>query len=73
MSIEYGYRARLMERYSAAPEPQRRDTTRKEHFEVVLAAIAAGRAEILKLHRAGMIHDEAFGTPRCSSAASSTG
>jgi hypothetical protein len=31
---------------------------RKEHFDVVLAAIAAGRKEILRLHRSGMIRDE---------------
>ena len=34
----------------------------REHHEVVLAAIAAGRAEILNLHRAGMIHDEVLRT-----------
>jgi CPA1 family monovalent cation:H+ antiporter len=28
------------------------------HFDVVLAAIAAGRAELLRLHRAGEIEDE---------------
>ena len=33
------------------------DGHREEHFSTVLAAIAAGRAEILRLHREGSIHD----------------
>ena len=53
---QYGYRARLTERYSG--ESEVRTANVKEHYEVVLAAIAAGRAEILTLHRLGMIHDE---------------
>ena len=28
------------------------------HFDVVLAAIAAGRAELIRQHRAGLIEDE---------------
>src|SRR5215469_13908777 len=57
---QYGYRARLTERYIG--EAGARAVNRKEHFEVVLAAIAAGRAEIVKLHRSGMIHDEVLRT-----------
>jgi len=57
---QYGYRARLTERYSG--EDGARAVARKEHFEVVLAAIAAGRAEIVSLHRSGMIHDEVLRT-----------
>src|SRR5215468_283148 len=57
---QYGYRARLTERYSG--EAGARAVARKEHFEVVLAAIAAGRAEIVRLHRSGMIHDEVLRT-----------
>ena len=57
---QYGYRARLTERYSS--EAGARAAARKEHFEVVLAAIAAGRAEIVRLHRSGMIHDEVLRT-----------
>jgi CPA1 family monovalent cation:H+ antiporter len=53
---QYSYRARLTERYSG--ESEVRTANVKEHYEVVLAAIAAGRAEILTLHRLGMIHDE---------------
>ena len=30
----------------------------RAHFDVVLAAIAAGRAELIRLHRAGPIEDE---------------
>jgi CPA1 family monovalent cation:H+ antiporter len=57
---QYGYRARATERYSREAEVLAGD--RKEHFEVVLAAVAAGRAEILRLHRSGMIHDEVLRT-----------
>ena len=28
------------------------------HFDVVLAAIAAGRAELIRIHREGLIEDE---------------
>jgi CPA1 family monovalent cation:H+ antiporter len=31
---------------------------RRAHYDVVLAAVAAGRAELLRLHRSGRIHDE---------------
>jgi monovalent cation/hydrogen antiporter len=57
---QYGYRVRLIERNSR--EAEARAVDRKEHFEVVLAAIAAGCAEILRLHRLGMIHDEVLRT-----------
>lgn len=30
----------------------------RSHFDVVLAAIAAGRAELIRIHRAGLIEDE---------------
>jgi CPA1 family monovalent cation:H+ antiporter len=53
---QYGYRVRMAERYGHETEALAGD--RKEHFDVVLAAIAAGRKEILKLHRSGMIRDE---------------
>ncbi len=57
---QYGYRVRVTERYSRETEARAGD--RREHYEVVLAAIAAGRAEILRLHRSGMIHDEVLRT-----------
>jgi Na+/H+ antiporter len=52
---QYGYRARAAARFSEA-EGQL-IARRQEHFTVVLAAVAAGRAELLRLHRAGEIHD----------------
>jgi CPA1 family monovalent cation:H+ antiporter len=52
---QYAYRARATARFSetaGALIDQKRD-----HFNVVLAAICAGRAEILRLHGSGSIHD----------------
>lgn len=53
---QYTYRATIAERFAAAPQ----DFTggRESHYDVILAAIAAGRVELLKLHRAGRIHDD---------------
>jgi Na+/H+ antiporter len=52
---QYGYRARATARFSEAAGELIEH--RREHFTVVLAAISAGRAEILRLHRTGTIHD----------------
>jgi monovalent cation/hydrogen antiporter len=52
---QYGYRARAAARYSQS-EGQLIDR-KQEHFTVVLAAVAAGRVEVLRLHREGSIHD----------------
>jgi monovalent cation/hydrogen antiporter len=52
---QYSYRARAAARFSEAAgglAEQKRD-----HFTVVLAAITAGRTEILRMHSAGSIHD----------------
>jgi CPA1 family monovalent cation:H+ antiporter len=57
---------RLLERYqrkatSLANYPGREDDYRPSlhaHFDVVLQAIAAGRAELLRLHRSGGIDEE---------------
>lgn len=52
---QYGYRARAAARYS-----QDEDSlveSKNQHFEAVLAAVAAGRDELLRLHRQGEIHD----------------
>ena len=52
---QYGYRARAAAQFSEAEGgliPRKR-----EHFTVVLAAVAAGRVEVLRLHRDGVIHD----------------
>ncbi|AOJ77747.1 Na+/H+ antiporter [Burkholderia ubonensis] len=53
---QYTYRAALTERTKDAP--QYPPEVRAAHYDVVLAAIAAGRAELLRLHRSGQIHDE---------------
>ena len=52
---QYGYRARASARFHASGGAL--DPDRREHFRVVLAAIAAGRERILELHDAGQIHD----------------
>ena len=57
---QYGYRARAFARFveaGGALEPDR-----KEHFRVVLAAIAAGRERVLQLHQDGTIHDSVLNT-----------
>ncbi len=53
---QFTYRADIMARLSASQQDATAE--RRAHFEVMLAAAAAGRAEILKLHRSGQIHDE---------------
>ncbi|OXH91569.1 Na+/H+ antiporter, partial [Burkholderia multivorans] len=53
---QYTYRAALTERLK--DEPAFPDSARAAHYDVVLAAIAAGRAELLRLHRSDRIHDE---------------
>jgi CPA1 family monovalent cation:H+ antiporter len=52
---QYGFRARAARRFSDEEAILLKD--RNEHFSVVLDATAAGRAELLRLHRAGEIHD----------------
>ncbi|SAK71936.1 Na+/H+ antiporter membrane protein [Caballeronia hypogeia] len=53
---QYTYRATLTQRFQNMEEFP--TDARHAHYDVVLAAIAAGRAELLKMHRAGEIHDE---------------
>ncbi|MDS0792670.1 Na+/H+ antiporter [Burkholderia pseudomultivorans] len=53
---QYTYRAQLTER--AKNEPEYPAEVRAAHYDVVLAAIRAGRAELLRLHRSNRIHDE---------------
>ena len=57
---QYSYRARATTRFSEAAETLIEH--KREHFKVVLAAVAAGRAEILRLHGAGSIHDRVLAT-----------
>ncbi|HZZ11403.1 MAG TPA: Na+/H+ antiporter [Paraburkholderia sp.] len=53
---QYSYRARLTEAYqSEAAYPP---AVRVAHYDVVLAAVSAGRTELLRLHRTGLLHDE---------------
>ena len=52
----YRKRDAAVERYAGAAETFTDDL--KAHFDVVLAAIKAGRAELIRLHRAGQIEDE---------------
>jgi CPA1 family monovalent cation:H+ antiporter len=52
---QYSYRAGAASRFSESPEalaPHRVD-----HFTTILAAISAGRRELLRMHRANEIHD----------------
>ena len=52
---QYGYRARAAARFSETAGTLVGE--KRAHFEAVLAAVAAGREEVLRLHRAGEIHD----------------
>jgi len=52
---QYTYRARATARFSESNGALIQH--KREHFHVVLAAISAGRAEILRLHSSGSIHD----------------
>ncbi len=52
---QYSYRARASARFHEADGGL--DGDRDEHFQIVLAAVAAGRNELLRLRDAGDIHD----------------
>jgi CPA1 family monovalent cation:H+ antiporter len=53
---QYSYRARITEAYQLEAEYPAEE--RAAHYDVVLAAIAAGRTELLRMHRSGQIDDE---------------
>jgi monovalent cation/hydrogen antiporter len=53
---QYGYRARLSNDHRDDPEVPA--TVRHAHYDTVLAALEAGRAELLDMHRSGLLHDE---------------
>jgi CPA1 family monovalent cation:H+ antiporter len=53
---EYGRRASGAARY--ADDAEAAMPTIRAHFDVVLAAVAEGRAELIRLHRQGQIEDE---------------
>jgi monovalent cation/hydrogen antiporter len=53
---QYSYRAQLTKQFEdAADYPAE---IRTAHYDVILAAVAAARTELLRLHRTGQIHDE---------------
>ena len=53
---QYSYRADVIARFAERQDEAAGE--RRAHFEIMLAAASAGRAELLRLHRAGRIHDE---------------
>jgi CPA1 family monovalent cation:H+ antiporter len=53
---EYRRRERATERYAAAADDLMPNI--RTHFDMVIAATAAGRAELIRLHRQGKIEDE---------------
>ena len=53
---KYRQRAASSERYAEEPDAVMADL--RPHFDVMLAAIAAGRAELIRLQREGKIEDE---------------
>jgi len=56
MLEEHRKRMNFMERYEADASTTMDGL--RSHFDVLLAAIAAGRAELIRIHRAGLIEDE---------------
>jgi CPA1 family monovalent cation:H+ antiporter len=53
---QYSYRARAAARFAEAAGGL--NEQRAAHFSIVLAAVKAGREEVVRLHRARDIHDE---------------
>jgi len=52
---QYGHRARVAAQYTTDRDEHK--PLKQEHFNVLLAAINAARAETLRMHRSGEIHD----------------
>ena len=52
----YRKRAEVTERYAGGPDAFMEYI--RPHFDATLAAIAAGRAELIRLHRSGQIEDK---------------
>ena len=57
---QYTYRANAAVRYHEADGSLRE--SKNEHCEAVLTAVAAGRREILRMHRKAEIHDDVLHT-----------
>lgn len=53
---QYGYRAHMSE--SHKDDPMLPEAVRASHYEVILAAVAGGREELLQMHRAGELQDD---------------
>ncbi|KWF32740.1 sodium:proton antiporter [Burkholderia diffusa] len=53
---QYQYRARVSAEHKDAPEVP--PGVRYSHYDAVLTAIAAGRLELLRMYRSGLLHDE---------------
>lgn len=56
MLQEHQKRMQFMERYAADADAAMEDL--RPHFAILLEAIAASRAELIRIHRAGLIEDE---------------
>ena len=59
----YRSRARGTARYAGEPEAFMANI--RPHFDVMLAAIDAGRTELIQLHRKGQIEDEVLHDLEC--------
>ncbi|MFZ6769336.1 cation:proton antiporter [Undibacterium sp. Di26W] len=57
---QYGYRARISDLHRNAPELP--VDAHAAHYDIILAAIAAGREALLKLHRSRQLNDEMLHT-----------
>jgi len=53
---QYAYRAQVTQLHQNELELPL--DVRTAHYDIVLAAVAAGREELLHLHRSGQLHDE---------------
>ncbi len=53
---QYGFRAQTFDQYKDHEEFP--SEVRNKHYDIILAAVAAGREELISLHRAGELHDE---------------
>ncbi|MEJ5155195.1 sodium:proton antiporter [Gluconobacter wancherniae] len=52
---QYTYRADVADRFSREQKTLKND--RNAHYQALLTTIAAGRTELLRLHREGLVHD----------------
>jgi CPA1 family monovalent cation:H+ antiporter len=57
---QYEYRVTVIQQVRESKGGMPRE--RAAHFDLILAAVAAGREELLRLHRSGLIHDRVLRT-----------